>query len=75
MESMQRVIKKFTNEIIDLNKNKGEGNKPLKPFMNKITDYAPQIPLASGINIKIMQWKIIVVLIMQTILKQHASSS
>ena len=28
MESMQRVIKKLTNEIIDLKKNKGEGKKP-----------------------------------------------
>jgi hypothetical protein len=32
MESMQRVIKKLTNDIIDLNKNKGEGKKPFKPF-------------------------------------------
>ena len=35
MESMQRVIKQLTNEIIDLKKNKGEGNKPFNPFLKK----------------------------------------
>ena len=44
MESMQRVVKHLTNEIIDLKKNKGEGKKPFKPFMKKKTDSAPQIP-------------------------------
>ena len=52
MESMQRVIKKLMNDIIDLKKNKGEGMKPLKPFMNKMTYYAPQIPPTSSINIE-----------------------
>ena len=52
MESMQRVIKQLTNEIIYLEKNKGEGKKPLKPFMKKRTDSAPQIPPTLGINIK-----------------------
>ena len=51
MESMQRVIKQLTNDIIDLKKNKGEGKKPFKPFMNKRTDFVPQIPPTSGINI------------------------
>jgi hypothetical protein len=44
MESMQRVIKKFTNDIIDLKKNKGEGKKPFNPFMKKRIDSSPQIP-------------------------------
>ena len=35
MESMQRVIKQLTNELIDLKKSKGEGKKPFKPFMNR----------------------------------------
>ena len=52
MENMQRVIKQFTNHIIDLKKNKGEGKKPFKPFMKKRTNYAPQIPPTSGINIE-----------------------
>ena len=51
MESMQRVIKQLTKEIIDLKKNKGERKKPFKPFMKKRTDFAPQIPPISGINI------------------------
>ena len=28
MESMQRVLKQITNELIDLKKRKGEGKKP-----------------------------------------------
>ena len=51
MASMKRVIKKLTNDIIDLKKNKGEGKKPFKPFMKKRIDSAPQIPPTSGINI------------------------
>ena len=40
------MIKHLTNEIIDLKKNKGEGKKPLKPFIKKRTniDTPPQIP-------------------------------
>ena len=52
MESMQRVVKQCTNDIIDLKKNKGEGKKSFKPFMKKRTNTAPQIPPTSGINIK-----------------------
>ena len=52
MESMLRVIKQLTNDIIDLKKNKGEGKKPFKPFMKKRTNSAPQIPPTSGINIE-----------------------
>ena len=52
MASMQRVIKKLTNDIIDLKKNKGEGKKPFKPFMKKRTNSSPQIPPISGINIE-----------------------
>ena len=52
MESMQRVIKKITNKIIDLKKNKGEKKKPFKLFMKKRTNFAPQIPPTLGINIK-----------------------
>ena len=52
MESMQRVIKQLTNEIIDLKKNKGEGKKPFNPFMKKRTNFAPQIPPISVINIE-----------------------
>ena len=53
MEKMQRIIKKLTNEIIDLKKNKGEGKKPFKPFLkNKTnTDSTHQIPPTSGINL------------------------
>ena len=52
MESMQRVIKLLTNELIDLKKSKGEGKKHFKPFMKKMTDSFPQIPPSSGINIE-----------------------
>ena len=52
MASMQRVIKQLTNDIIDLNKNKGEGKKPFKPFMKKRTYFVPQIPPTLGINIE-----------------------
>ena len=52
MASMKRVIKQLTNDIIDLNKNKGEGNKPFNQFMKKRTDSASQIPPISGINIE-----------------------
>ena len=49
---MQRVIKKLTNEIIDLEKNKGEGKKPFNPFMKKRTYFAAQMPPTSAINIE-----------------------
>lgn len=52
MESMQRVIKKLTDDIIDLNKNKGEGKKLVKPFLKKKTDCTPQIPPTSGIKLE-----------------------
>lgn len=52
MESMQRFIMHLTNEIINLKKNNGEGKKPFKPFMKNRTDFAPQIPPTSGINIE-----------------------
>ena len=52
MESIQIVIKKPTNDIINLKKNKGEGKKPFKPFMKNRTYFAPQIPPTSGINIE-----------------------
>ena len=52
MESMQRVIKQLKNDIIDLKKNKGEGNKPFKPFMKKRIDYGLQLPPTLGINIE-----------------------
>ena len=52
MESMQRVLKQITNELIDLNKSKGEGKKPFKPFMKNTTDSTPPIPPTSGINIE-----------------------
>jgi hypothetical protein len=52
MASMQRVIKQLTNDIVDLKKNKGEGKKPFKPFMKKRTNYTPQIPPTSGVNIE-----------------------
>ena len=50
MERMQRIIKQLTNEIIDLKKKRGEGNKPFNPFLKKKTDSAPQIPPTSGIS-------------------------
>jgi hypothetical protein len=52
MASMQRVIKQLTNDIIDLKKNKGKGMEPFKPFMKKSTDFVPQLPPTSGINIE-----------------------
>jgi hypothetical protein len=52
MARMQRVIKQLTNDIIDLKRNKGEGYKPFNPFMNKRTDFVPQIPPTSSINIE-----------------------
>ena len=52
MESMWRVIKHLTNDIIDLKKNKGEGKKPFKPFLKKKIDFAPQILPTSGIKLE-----------------------
>ena len=52
MESMHRFIKPLRNDIIDLKKNKGEGKKHFKPFMNTRTNFSPQIPPTSGINIE-----------------------
>ena len=54
MEIMQRVIKQLTNEIIDLNKKKGEGKKPFKPLFKKKTnmDTPPLIPPTLGINLE-----------------------
>lgn len=52
MESIQRVIKNLTNEIIDLKKNKGEGKKTFKPFLKKRAYCSPQIPPTSGINLE-----------------------
>ena len=53
MASMQTwVVKKLMNDIIDLKKNKGEGNKTFKPFMKKRTDSAPRIPPIYRINIE-----------------------
>ena len=54
MDSMQRMIKQLTNEIIDLKKSKGEGKKPFKPFIKKRTniDTPPQIPPSLGINLE-----------------------
>ena len=53
MESMQQMIKQLTNEIIYINKNKGEEKKPFKPlFKKKInTDTPPPIPPTLGINL------------------------
>jgi hypothetical protein len=46
------VIKQLTNEIIDLNKNKGERNKPFNSFLkNKNNMHTPPlIPPTSAIN-------------------------
>ena len=54
MESMQRIIKQLMSEIIDLNKNKGEGKKPFKPFFKKkINTYTPpSIAPTSCINLE-----------------------
>ena len=73
-QSMQRVIKQQTNEIIDLKKNKGEGKKPFNPFLKKKTntDSTLKSLLLWALIWKIMLWKIIVVHIMQTIQKDHA---
>ena len=52
MERMQRVIKKLTNDIIVLKKNKGKGKKPFNPFMKKRIDFSLQIPPTLDINIE-----------------------
>ena len=52
MESIKRVIKQLTNVIIYFKKNKGEGNKPFKPFLKNKTNSTPQIPPTSGINLE-----------------------
>ena len=54
MDSMQRMIKQLKNEIIDLKKSKGEGKKPFKPFINKmtITDTPCHIPPTLRINLE-----------------------
>ena len=52
MESMQRVIKKLTSDIINLKKNKGEEKKPFKLFLKKKTYSTSQIPPTLGINLE-----------------------
>ena len=76
MESMQRIIKQLTNEIIDLKNNKGEGNKPFKPFLKKKTNTnsPPQILLLWVLIWKIMLLKTIVICIIKIIQKEHGSS-
>ena len=46
------MIKHLRDEIIDLNKNKGEGKKPFNPLFNNKTnkDTPPPIPPTSAIN-------------------------
>ena len=53
MESMKLMIKQLMNEIIYLNKNKGDRKKTFKPFIRKRnnTDTPPQIPPTSRINL------------------------
>jgi hypothetical protein len=54
MESMQQMIKQIMNEIIDLKKNKSEGNKPFNPFLNKKVDTGTSslFPPTLGINLE-----------------------
>ena len=54
MESMQRIIKQLTNEIIDLKKSQGEGKKPFNPFLKKKTNTntSPQFHPTSGTNLE-----------------------
>lgn len=52
MESIQRIIKQLINDIIDLKKNKGEGNKPFNPFLKKKIYSTPQISPTSGIKVE-----------------------
>ena len=63
MENMHRIIKKLSNEIIDLIKNKGEGKKPFK-FLKKKLDSIPKIPPTLGINLEDNVMEIIAVHIM-----------
>ena len=48
------MIKKLTDEIIDLKKNKGERKKPFNPFIKNRTniDTPPQIPPTPRINLE-----------------------
>jgi hypothetical protein len=48
------MIKHLINEIIDLNKKKGEGKKPFNPFFKKKInmDVPPSIPPPLGINLE-----------------------
>ena len=54
MESMHRMIKQLTSEVINLNKSNGEGKKLCKPLLNKKTniDTSPHIPPTSRINLE-----------------------
>ena len=54
MDNTQRVIKKLTNDFIDLKKNKGEEKKPFKILFKKKTnmDSYPPIPPTSSINLE-----------------------
>lgn len=54
LESMKRIIKQLTIQIIDLKSNKGEGKKPFNPFFKKKrnTYYTPQIPPTLGIDLE-----------------------
>jgi hypothetical protein len=39
MERLQRMVKKLSNEIVDMKRNTGEGTsnpRPYKPFLGKI---------------------------------------
>ena len=54
MESMHRMIKHFSSEVINLKKSNGERKKLSKPFLNKITNIntSPQIPPTFGISLE-----------------------
>jgi hypothetical protein len=42
MESLQRMVKKLSNEIVDMKRNVGEGTsnpRPYKPFFRKPSPY------------------------------------
>lgn len=53
MENIQWMIKQIMNEIIDMNKNKSEGNKTFRRFFNNKVDTGtfPSFPPTSGINL------------------------
>ena len=56
MESLQRMVNKLSNEIVDMKRNAGEGTsnpRPYKPFFRKPSPYKAIDPPPTNLNINL----------------------